>query len=135
VDFKDRQSIYWQIAERICEEILQGKWREGERIPSVRDLAISLQVNPHTILRSYEYLQNKHIISNKRGLGYSVAPLGKEQIMAYRKDRFIESDLPLLFATLELLNMSLEEVQALYAVHRRKMSTIETNFPPDENKQ
>ncbi|SOD92272.1 GntR family transcriptional regulator [Spirosoma fluviale] len=135
MDFKDRQSIYWQIAERICEDILQGKWNEGERIPSVRDLAISLQVNPHTILRSYEYLQNKHIIINKRGLGYSVAPLGKEQIMANRKDRFIESDLPSFFFTLDLLNMSIEEVLIHYEVHRRKTSTIETNFHPNENKQ
>lgn len=134
MDFKDRQSIYWQIAERICDEILQGKWQEGERIPSVRDLAISLQVNPHTILRSYEYLQNKHIIVNKRGLGYSVAPLCKEQIMAYRKDRFIESDLPSFFSTLKLLDMSMEEVLIHYELHKRKTSATETNFHPNENK-
>lgn len=134
MDFKDRRSIYWQIAEHICEEILQGKWQEGERIPSVRDLAVSLQVNPHTILRSYEYLQNKHIISNKRGLGYSVAPLGKQQIIAYRKEHFIEHELPLLFASLDLLNISLEEVQALYEVHKRKPSIVKPPVDSHESK-
>lgn len=134
MDFKDRRSIYWQIAEHICEEILQGKWQEGERIPSVRDLAVSLQVNPHTILRSYEYLQNKQIISNKRGLGYSVAPLGKEQIIAYRKEHFIEREVPLFFSRLDLLNMSLEEVQALYEVHQRKTSVVNPTIDSNESK-
>jgi DNA-binding transcriptional regulator YhcF (GntR family) len=134
VDFKDRRSIYWQIAEHICEEILQGKWQEGERIPSVRDLAVSLQVNPHTILRSYEYLQNKHIINNKRGLGYSVSASGKQQIIAYRKEHFIERELPLLFASLDLLNISLEEVQALYEVHKRKTSVIKPPVDSHESK-
>ena len=103
-----------QIADHICDGILQGKWNEGERIPSVRELAVLMQVNPHTILRSYEYLQNREIIFNRRGLGYSVCVLGKEQILAYRKERFIEQELPLLFSTMRLLNISMDEVNTRY---------------------
>ncbi|WP_229208877.1 GntR family transcriptional regulator [Dyadobacter luticola] len=103
-----------QIADYICDGILQGKWNEGERIPSVRELAVSMEVNPHTILRSYEYLQTRDIITNKRGVGYSVSIMGKEKILSYRKERFIETELPLFFSTLQLLNISIEEVKTLY---------------------
>ncbi len=114
MEFKDRQSIYLQIADHICEGILQEKWQEGERIPSVRELAISMEVNPHTILRSYEYLQNRNIIFNRRGLGYSVSEAGREQIIAYRKERFFEQELPLFFSTLKLLNITIAELNERY---------------------
>jgi GntR family transcriptional regulator len=108
-----------QIADHICDGILQGKWNEGERIPSVRELAVLMEVNPHTILRSYEYLQNRDIIFNRRGLGYSVSVSGKDQITAYRKERFIEIELPLFFSTLKLLNIGIEEVNARYDLQIR----------------
>jgi GntR family transcriptional regulator len=127
VEFKDRQSIYLQIADHICDGILQGKWQPDERIPSVRELAVLMEVNPHTILRSYEYLQNRGIIYNKRGLGYSVSASGKEQITAYRKERFIEQDLPLFLSTLLLLNISMDEVKAHYDVLVNKNNSVEHN--------
>jgi GntR family transcriptional regulator len=127
VEFKDRQSIYLQIADRICDGILLGKWQPGERIPSVRELAVTMEVNPHTILRSYESLQNRNIIFNKRGLGYSVAASGKEQIIAYRKERFIEQELPLFLSTLVLLNIGMDEVKAHYDTLVSKNNSVEHN--------
>ena len=114
MEFKDKQSIYLQIADYICEQILLGKWPPGERIPSVRDLAGMLEVNPNTVMRTYEFLQGKDIISNKRGIGYSSSENANTLILGYRKERFLETELPELFKTLYLLNISIEELQTRY---------------------
>jgi len=114
MEFKDKQSIYLQIADFICEQILLGKWPPGERIPSVRDLAGMLEVNPNTVMRTYEFLQGKDIISNKRGIGYSSSESANALILAYRKERFLETELPELFKTLYLLNISIEDLQTRY---------------------
>ena len=73
MDFKESRPIYLQIADKICGEILTGKFAENERIPSVREYASGLEVNANTVVRSYDFLQNKDIIFNKRGIGYFVA--------------------------------------------------------------
>ena len=114
MEFKDKQSIYLQIADYICEQILLGKWPPGERIPSVRDLAAALEVNPNTVMRTYDFLQNKEIIFNKRGIGYSSDDKAVERILLYRKERFLESELPDLFRTLYLLNINMDELQIRY---------------------
>lgn len=51
MDFEKKDAIYLQIADLICERILAGDWVEGERIPSVRELAVDLEVNPNTLMR------------------------------------------------------------------------------------
>ena len=68
--FKESKSIYLQIADRICDEILQGQYMEEERIPSVREYAATVEVNANTVVRTYDYLQGQEIIYNKRGIGY-----------------------------------------------------------------
>ena len=74
MQFNDNMPIYLQIADRICENILSGKWGSDCRIPSVREMGAEYQVNPNTMMRSYDYLQQKNIIYNKRGIGYFVSP-------------------------------------------------------------
>jgi GntR family transcriptional regulator len=114
MDFKEKQSIYLQIADYICEQILLGKWPPGERIPSVRELAGMLEVNPNTVMRTFDFLQNKEIIYNKRGIGYSVDEKAGERILAYRKERFLDIELPEFFKTLYLLEVSMTELQSRY---------------------
>jgi GntR family transcriptional regulator len=114
MEFKDKQSIYLQIADYICEQLLLGKWPPGERIPSVRDLASMLEVNPNTVMRTYDFLQNKEIIFNKRGIGYSSDENATEKILAFKKERFLDSELPEFFRTLYLLNVSMDELQTRY---------------------
>jgi GntR family transcriptional regulator len=116
MEFKDKQSIYLQIADFICEQILLGKWPPGERISSVRDLASQIEVNPNTVMRTYEFLQGKEIIFNKRGIGYSVEEKASERIIAYRKERFLEIELPELFKAMYLLNISVDDLQMRYQV-------------------
>jgi GntR family transcriptional regulator len=73
-----------------------------------------MEVNPNTVMRTFDFLQNKEIIFNKRGIGYSSEEQAHERILAYRKERFLESELPEFFRTLYLLNISMEEIQQRY---------------------
>lgn len=134
MEFRDKQSIYLQIADHICEGIVQGKWREGERIPSVRELAVLMEVNPHTILRSYDFLLNKEIIFNKRGLGYSASCSAKALIGAYRRQRFLEKELPIFFSSLVLLNISIEDIKVRYNEFLAKNMSVNFQTEADENK-
>ena len=80
MEFDQHKPIYLQIADAICERILTGQWPEGDRIPSVRECGVSLEVNPNTVARSYDELSTEGIIHNKRGIGYFVSPGAKSVI-------------------------------------------------------
>lgn len=114
MEFKDTQAIYLQIGDYISEQILFGRWNEGERIPSVRELGVELQVNPNTVVRTYEFLQNNEIIFNKRGVGYFVADDATAKIKEMRKKQFLEQELPQFFKTLQLLEMNFDDIALKY---------------------
>ncbi|HVV55410.1 MAG TPA: GntR family transcriptional regulator [Mucilaginibacter sp.] len=114
MEFKDSEAIYLQIAAFVCENILAGKWTAGQKILSVRDLAVELEVNPNTVMRSYEFLQGLEIVYNKRGLGLFVAEDGFEKVKAYRKQQFVEQNLPGFFKNIYLLDIPIEEVKQQY---------------------
>ena len=118
--FKESKSIYLQIADRICDEILQGQYKEEERIPSVREYAAMVEVNANTVVRSFDYLQGQDIIYNKRGLGYFVAPGGRERILELRKEVFLRDELPEFFRQLEMLNIPLSDVEKMYQDYLQK---------------
>lgn len=126
MEFKEKQAIYLQIADFICEEILLQKWPPGDRIPSVRDLASSLEVNPNTVMRTYEFLQSKNIIFNKRGIGYFASDTADQLILSYRKERFLENELPEVFKTLFLLNIDMDEIKTRY---NQFMTEFNPNLP------
>lgn len=108
--FKDHQAIYLQIADLFCEYILLKKWKPGDRVPSVREMATDIEVNPNTVVRTYNYLQDKGILSNKRGIGYFVEEKGFEKAWERRKEDFVKLELPEFFKTLDFLNLSLEDL-------------------------
>lgn len=112
--FKESKPIYLQIADRICDEILQGKYKEEERIPSVREYASTVEVNANTVVRSFDYLQSQDIIYNKRGLGYFVAQSGRNRILELRKEVFLRDELPEFFRQLKTLGIPLKEVEKMY---------------------
>lgn len=114
MEFKDNQAIYLQIADHFVENILQEKWKSGEKIPSVRDTAVEFEVNPNTTMRTFSYLQDKGIIFNKRGLGYFISDDGYEKTMALKKEQFIEEELPTLFRSMELLGISFTDLKNYY---------------------
>ena len=112
--FKESKPIYLQIADRICDEILQGKYKEEERIPSVREYAATVEVNANTVVRSFDYLQGQDIIYNKRGLGYFVSPSGRERILKLRKEVFLRDELPEFFRQIKTLDIPLKDVEMMY---------------------
>jgi DNA-binding transcriptional regulator YhcF (GntR family) len=114
MEFRENEAIYLQIASYVSENILLGKWLIDDKIPSVRDLAGELQVNPNTVMRTYEFLQTQEVIYNKRGIGFFVAPDAIKKVKQHRKDRFLQQDLPDFFRNVFLLDISLEELQSRY---------------------
>ena len=118
--FKESKSIYLQIADRICDEILQGQYKEEERIPSVREYAAMVEVNANTVVRSFDYLQGQDIIYNKRGLGYFVAPGGRARILELRKAVFLRDELPEFFRQLKMLGIPLSDVEKMYQDYLQK---------------
>jgi GntR family transcriptional regulator len=126
MDFKDQHAIYLQIADYVCENILLKKWPAGEKIISIRDLAIKIEVNPNTVQRAYDFLQQKEIILNKRGIGYFVENDADKKIKTYRKEIFFEEELPAVFKNMFLLGVSLKEFGIKYKkfVERKYKTTI-----------
>lgn len=114
MDFKTEKPIYQQIIDLVYDRIASGEWAEDERIPSVRDLAAELQVNPNTAMRAYERLQATDVILNKRGIGFFVAGGAKKQVLTLKRADFFEVTLPELFTTMRTLGITLDEVSAKY---------------------
>ena len=133
MEFKDTQSIYLQIADIFCENILRRKWDSGDRIPSVREMAVNIEVNPNTVMRTYNYLQDKGIIFNKRGIGYFVSEDGFEKTRIHRKENFINQELPRFFKEMDLLNLTIEDVSTYYKQYLERNNN-ESNDKPNENK-
>jgi len=114
MEFKESQAIYLQIGNYVCEQILLGRWKEGERLLSVRELGVALEVNPNTVMRTYDFLQERDIIFNKRGIGYFASEDARRKILQHRKKQFLEQDLPPVFKNLTLLGMTFKELENEY---------------------
>lgn len=114
IQFDSGSAIYLQVADFMSEKILTGEWAENERIPSIREVAAMVQVNPNTVMRSYAHLQDNEVIFNKRGVGYFVSDDGKTQVQAFKRVGFIETKLPRLFHEAALLSVTAEELKGLY---------------------
>lgn len=114
MDFKSNKPIYLQIVDFCFQKMLTNEWAEEERVPSVRELGTILQVNPNTAMRAFEYMQTENIIYSKRGMGYYVAENARKQILNLQKKDFFEEMLPDTFKTMELLDISIDEVVDRY---------------------
>jgi GntR family transcriptional regulator len=118
MEFRENQAIYLQIADLMCENILAGAWRPGERIPSIRELAESIQVNPNTVMRTYGHMEKQGIIRNERGIGFFLADGAYEGTRELLRKGFENRDLPRVWKTMDLLRMDFENLRGLYAAYR-----------------
>ncbi len=114
MEFNENQAIYLQIADYFCENILQKIWQEGEKIPSIREIAVKVEVNPNTAMRTFNYLQEQGIIFNKRGIGYFVSDDGFDKTLNLKRTQFIEEELPRMFRMMELLKINFDDLQQRY---------------------
>jgi len=110
MEFNEHKPIYLQISDTICDKILGDEWREEERIPSVRELGITLGVNPNTIMRTYDHLQSIEIIYNKRGVGYYVTAGAKSTIISLQREQFIKEELPKITKRMNLLGLKPSDI-------------------------
>ena len=108
--FSNDNAIYLQMADRLCDEILSGKYGDDDRIPSVREYAVLLQVNTNTAVKAYEELAREEIIYIKRGMGYFVTPGAKKQILKVRRKEFMEQTMPELRRRMQLLGISIDDI-------------------------
>ncbi len=112
--FQNTKPIYQQIGSYIINDILKENIKSGDRMPSIREMAIDLEVNPNTVNRAYADLQSQEIIYNKRGIGYFINEKAKELIMQDEKKDFLEKNLPSFFDKMILLKINFNDLQKYY---------------------
>lgn len=119
MQFDKNIPIYIQIEDFIQDRIIHNTWLPLERIPSVRELAETLEVNPNTVMRSYERLEREQIIYNQRGVGFFVAAQALAKIRSKQSSLFFEH-LPQFFKTMKTLGIGMEEVQSKWLDFNKK---------------
>ena len=102
----DSQPIYRQLRDRVVAMMLEGVLKEGEPLPSVRQVAAEYRLNPLTVLKSYQQLVDEGLVEKRRGLGMFVAPGASKALMKDERARFLETDWPKIRATIQRLGLS-----------------------------
>lgn len=118
--YEKGQPIYLQIADYVCERVLQNTWEPGRKIPSVRELAVQLAVNPNTVMRSYDFLKQLGVIYDKRGIGYFVTDDAIEKARIYLKEDFMNRELPILFRSMYLLGLEPEDLKSDFNFYKQQ---------------
>ena len=111
MQFENGKSIFLQIADSITEKVVSGEFPAGEKIPSVRELAAAMGVNPNTVMRTYSELHAMNIIENQRGIGYFVHPEAKKIILKDKKQEFFHKVLPEFLRQAALLGITADELK------------------------
>lgn len=109
--FESNKAIYLQMADRLCDDILAGRYRADERIPSVREYAVTLEVNTNTAVKAYDELAREGIIYNRRGMGYFVSQEARTRIRRQRRAAFFKNMLPEVFRQMRLLGIDIGEIK------------------------
>ena len=120
MNFKPNYSIYLQVADFVCEKVLTGAWRDGDKLPAVKDLAVLTSVNPNTVIKALTWLQDNEILSTQRGVGYFLTDGAAAKTLALKRREFIDEDLPDVFASMQLLGVELAELEVLYQNYRKQ---------------
>ena len=125
MDFSGTRPIYMQITDHFCDQILKKKWPPEERIPSVREIAVMMEVNPNTAMRAFHHLQDENILYNQRGVGYFVAEGAFSKVKELKRKEFIENRLPGFFRDMKILGFTCAEMKELYEKrHRNDNSSV-----------
>jgi GntR family transcriptional regulator len=106
----DSQPIYRQLRDRVVAMILEGVLKEGDALPSVRNVAAEFRLNPLTVLKGYQQLVDEQLVEKRRGRGMYVSAGAAVALRADERRRFLETDWPKVRATIARLGLSLEEL-------------------------
>jgi GntR family transcriptional regulator len=110
--WNENQPIYRQLRDRVVAMILEGTLKEGDVLPSVRQVAADLRVNPLTVLKGYQQLVDEALVEKRRGLGMYVREGASAALLKDERQRFLEDEWPRVRATIERLGLSASELLA-----------------------
>ncbi len=110
MEFRSDKAIFEQIAEYVCEKILREEFKPEDKMPSVREFAVSLTVNPNTVMRAYEHLERHGIIYSKRGIGFLISEDSKERATGMMREDFLKS-VPAFISRMKLLGIDFKELE------------------------
>ncbi|MDQ7050463.1 MAG: GntR family transcriptional regulator [Enterobacterales bacterium] len=110
--WNDQQPIFKQLKEKVVELIIDGVVKEGESVPSVRQVAADYQINPLTVSKAYQELVDEGILEKRRGLGMFVTKSARNNLLNSEKDRFINQEWPKIIDKINRLGLSLESLEA-----------------------
>ncbi|MFZ1099902.1 MAG: GntR family transcriptional regulator [Steroidobacteraceae bacterium] len=106
----DSMPIYRQLRDRVVAMILEGALKEGDPLPSVRNVAADFRVNPLTVLKGYQQLVDEQLVEKRRGLGMFVSTGARKALMKDERQRFLEDEWPKVQATIQRLGLSAAEL-------------------------
>jgi GntR family transcriptional regulator len=109
-EWNDTQPIYRQLRDRVIALILDGVLKEGDPLPSVRNVAADYRVNPLTVLKSYQNLVDEALVEKRRGLGMFINPGARDLLLRSERERFLAEQWPLIRATIQRLGLTLDSL-------------------------
>lgn len=107
-DWTEDQPIYRQLKDKVVAAIVEGSLREGEALPSVRNVAVDLQINPITASKAYQELVMDGLVEKKRGLGMFVVDGARSKLVEAERERFINEEWPRVMETIRRLGLDAE---------------------------
>lgn len=129
-EWNDNQPIYRQLRDRVVAMILDGVLKEGDPLPSVRNVAAEYRVNPLTVLKSYQELVDEELVEKRRGLGMFVKTDARQALLRGERQKFLAEEWPRVFATIQRLGLKAEEL-----LKDGKETKPETSGNPSEEDQ
>ena len=109
-EWNDGQPIYRQLRDRVVAMILDGVLKEGDPLPSVRNVAAEYRVNPLTVLKAYQQLVDEELVEMKRGLGMFIKPGARTLLLQAERQKFLAEQWPRISATIQRLGLTPEEL-------------------------
>ena len=103
--FNDSQPIFLQIRQRIAEMILKKSVTEGDALPSVRQIATDLSVNPLTVTKAYDGLVDLGVVESRRGMGMFVREGARDKLLTHEREKFLSEDWPRVMAQIRALEL------------------------------
>jgi GntR family transcriptional regulator len=108
--WNDSQPIYRQLRDRVVAMILDGVLKEGDPLPSVRNVAAEYRVNPITVLKGYQQLVDEQLVETKRGRGMFINAGARDLLLQSERQKFLEEEWPRVHATIQRLGLTPEEL-------------------------
>jgi len=111
-EWNDSQPIYRQLRDRGVHMILDGVLKEGDPLPSVRNVASEYRVNPLTVLKAYQELVDEELVETRRGLGMFVKTGARDLLLKGEREKFLSEEWPRIATTIERLGITEKELEA-----------------------